>query len=185
MPFITCCARILKAYGQISVPLCFWINEVFATQPARPDALEEMSVPSHPEEVRRTEPPLWSIGLVVVVILGAPLVLYSLAPTGPVREGDTVFSDGQQRAEVTRPATGLPLQPSDTCLLDPNNPLIVIRVPNDQPVSSIVAQVQGSPAGEWPFCPPHAEVLLKANQIFQKPAVFRGVKEMLARLSSR
>lgn len=144
-----------------------------------------MSAPLTQDESSRTEPPLWSIGLVVVVILGAPLVLYSLAPTGPLREGDTVFSDGQQRAEVTRPLAGLPLQPNDTCLLDPNNPLIVIRVPNDPPDSSIVAQVQGSPAGEWPFCPPHAEVLLKTNQIFQKPAVFSGVKEMLARLSSR
>jgi hypothetical protein len=144
-----------------------------------------MSEPSAQDDISYAEPPLWSIGLAVIVILGAPLVLYSLAPTGPLREGDTVFSDGQQRAEITRPLAGLPLQPRDTCLLDPNNPLIVIRVPNDQPDRSIVAQVQGSPAGEWPFCPPHAEVLLKANQIFQKPAVFSDVKEMLARLSSR
>jgi len=125
------------------------------------------------------------MGLAVAIILGTPLVLYSLAPPGPLRDGDTIFSEGQQRVQVTRPAAGLPLQSSDSCLLDPNNPLIVIHVPNDQPDSSIVAQVQGSPAGEWPFCPPHAEVLLKANQIFQKPAVFSGVKEMLAGLSSR
>ena len=144
-----------------------------------------MSEPSTQENVGHGEPPLWSIGFAVIVILGAPLVLYSLAPTGPLREGDTVFSDGQQRAEVTRPAARLPFQPNDTCLLDPNNPLIVIRVPNDQPDSSIVAQVQGNPAGEWPFCPAHAEVLLKPNQVFQKPAVFNGVKEMLGRLSSR
>ena len=144
-----------------------------------------MTAPSTHDEIMPTEPPLWSIGLAVVVILGAPLVLYSLAPTGPLREGDTVFSDGQQRARVTSPAAGLPLQPSDTCLLDPNHPLIVVHVPNEQPDSSIVAQVQGSPAGEWPFCPSHTEVLLRANQIFQKPAVFSGVKEMMARLSSR
>lgn len=144
-----------------------------------------MSEPSPQDRISQAEPPLWSIGLAVVVILGAPLILYSLAPTGPLREGDTVFSDGQQRAEVTRSAEGLPLQPSDTCLLDPNNPLIVIRVPNDQPDHSIMAQVQGSPVGEWPFCPAHAEVLLKASQIFQKPAVFSAVKEMLARMSER
>jgi hypothetical protein len=144
-----------------------------------------MNGPSTSDENSHTEPPLWSIGLAVVIILGAPLVLYSLAPTGPLREGDTVFSDGQQRAQLSKPAAGLSLQPGETCLLDPNNPLIVIYVPNDQPDSSIVAQVQGSPAGEWPFCPPHAEVLLEAHQIFQKPAVFSGVKEMVARLFSR
>lgn len=144
-----------------------------------------MSAPSIPDKISHAEPPLWSIGLAVVVILGAPLVLYSLAPTGPLREGDTVFSDGQQRVQLSKPATGLLLQPDDTCLLDPDNPLIVVHGPNDRPDGSIVAQVQGRPAIEWPFCPPHAEVLLKAHQMFQKPAVFSGVKEMLARLSRR
>lgn len=144
-----------------------------------------MSTPSTPDETSHTEPPLWSIGLVVVIILGAPLVLYSLAPTGPLREGDTVFSDGQQRVQLSKPAAGLPLQPDEACLLDPDNPLIIVHGPNDRPDGLIVAQVQGRPAIEWPFCPPHAEVLLKARQMFQKPAVFSGMKEMLARLSRR
>lgn len=144
-----------------------------------------MSAPLTSDEISRTEPPLWSIGLAVVVILGAPLVLYSLAPTGPLREGDTVFSDGQQRVHLSKPSAGLPPQPDDTCLLDPDNPLIVVQGPNDQPDGSILAQVQGRPAIEWPFCPSHAEVQIKAHQMFQKPAVFRGVKEMLAKLASR
>jgi hypothetical protein len=144
-----------------------------------------MSTPLPSDESNRTEPPLWSIGLAVVIILGAPLFLYSLAPTGPLREGDTVFSDGQQRAQLSKPSADLPLQPNDTCLLDHGNPLIVLRDPNDRPDGSIIAQVQGRPAIEWPFCPPHAEVLLKPHQMFQKPAVFSGVKELLARLSGR
>jgi hypothetical protein len=144
-----------------------------------------MSVPSTSGKISHTEPPLWSIGLAVVVILGAPLVLYSLAPTGPLREGDTVFSAGQQRVHLSKPAAGLLPRPDDTCLLDPGNPLIVVLGPNDQPDGSIVAQVQGRPAIEWPFCPPHAEVLLKPHQMFQKPAVFGSVQEMLARLSGR
>lgn len=144
-----------------------------------------MSASSTSDEISHSEPPLWSIGLAVVVILGAPLVLYSLAPTGPIREGDTVFSDGQQRVRLSKPAADLPPWPDDTCLLDPDNPLIVVQSPNDQPDGSILAQVQGRPAIEWPFCPPHAEVQLKAHQMFQKPAVFSGVQEMLARLASR
>lgn len=148
-------------------------------------AIEKMTTSSAPDENSATEPPLWSIGLAAVVILGAPLVLYSLAPTGPLREGDTVFSEGQQHVRLSKPATGLPLQRDDTCLLDPDNPLIIVQGPNDRPDGLIVAEVQGRPAIEWPFCPLHAEVLLKANQTFQKPAVFSGVKEMLTRFSSR
>jgi hypothetical protein len=40
----------------------------------------------------RSDPPLWSMGLAVLVILAAPLILYSLAPSGPLRTGDTIFS---------------------------------------------------------------------------------------------
>lgn len=144
-----------------------------------------MSVPSTPDKIGDTEPPLWSIGLAVVIIVGAPLVLYSLAPTGPLREGDTVFSDGQQRVQLSIPAAGLSFQRDDTCLLDPDNPLIVIHGPNDRPDGLIEAQVQGRSSIEWPFCPLHAEVLIKTHQMFQKPAVFGGVKELLDRLSSR
>jgi hypothetical protein len=144
-----------------------------------------MTARSTPDEISHTEPPLWSIGLTVVVILGAPLVLYSLAPTGPLREGDTVFSDGQQRVRLSNPAASPSPQPEETCLLDPDNPLIIVRGPNDHPDGSIVAQVQGRPATEWPFCPSHAEVLLKPHQLFQKPAVFSGLQEMLATLANR
>lgn len=144
-----------------------------------------MTAESARDEIRHTEPPLWSIGLAVVVILGAPLVLYSLAPTGPLREGDTVFSDGQQRVQFSKPGAGQPLQPDNTCLLDPGNPLIVTVGPNNRPDGSIVAHVQGRPAIEWPFCPPHAEVLLKPRQIFQKPAVFSSAEGILSRFFGR
>ncbi|MBI3356496.1 MAG: hypothetical protein HY038_06975 [Nitrospirae bacterium] len=144
-----------------------------------------MSAPSTSHKSSYTEPPLWSIGIAVVIILVAPLVLYSLAPTGPLREGDTIFSDGQQRVQINKPTASPPFQPGDTCLLDPSSPLIILRTLNDEADSSIVAQVQGRPAIEWPFCPLHAEVLLNTHQIFQKPAVFSAVKEMLTKFSSR
>lgn len=143
-----------------------------------------MSARSTPDEDHHTEPPLWSIGVAMAVILGAPLILYSLAPTGPLRDGDTVFSDGQQRVQLATPVADPKLQPGDTCLLDPGNPLIVLHAPHAQPNGLIVAQVQGSPAVEWPFCPVHAEVMLKPHQMSQKPALFRGVGTMLVRLLS-
>ncbi|MGQ0667148.1 MAG: hypothetical protein ACT4O4_08950 [Nitrospiraceae bacterium] len=181
----TCSARIFNARWHRPIPLCFWNSDAFVALPTWQDAIEAMTAPSTQDESSRTEPPLWSIGLAVAIILGAPLVLYSLAPTGPLREGDTAFSDGQQRAQLATPAADLRLQPGDTCLLDPNSPLIVLRVPNEQPDGLIAAQVQGSPASEWPFCPLHAEVWLKAHQMFQKPAVLSAVREMLARWFGR
>jgi hypothetical protein len=132
-----------------------------------------------------TEPPLWSIGIVVAIILIAPLVLYSLAPTGPLREGDTVFSAGQQRVRIETTTTEKPNGMGDTCLLDPDSPLIVIHAPHSDADRSIIAEVQGNPADEWPFCPVHAEVRVKHDQIFQKPAVFENVRELLAGFLNR
>jgi hypothetical protein len=137
------------------------------------------------QKTDHAEPPLWSIGLAMAIILGAPLVLYSLAPPGPIREGDTVFSDGEQRVRLSMPATGTLTKSNDTCLLDPNNPLIVTHVPSDQSDETMRAQVQGNPSGEWPFCPLHAEVLFKIHQVFQRPAMLSAVRDTLVRWFGR
>jgi len=130
----------------------------------------------------RAEPPLWSIGLTMLMIVCAPIILYSFAPTGPLREGDTVFSDGQQRAQIAKLVSGK-WNPSDnTCLLDPNSPLIILHAPHDHVDGVFLAEVQGNPSGDWPFCPVHTEVRLEAHQVFQKPAAFEFVREALTRL---
>ncbi|CUS34021.1 conserved hypothetical protein [Candidatus Nitrospira nitrosa] len=131
------------------------------------------------EDQSPTEPPLWSIGIAMLIILLAPIILYSFAPAGPIRIGDTVFSDGQQRAHLTKPIASLPPQPDETCLLDPNSPLIVLESSTGDPDGFIKAEVQGSPAPEWPFCPVHAEVRLTLHQVFQKPAVLGTVRDTL------
>ena len=82
-------------------------------------------------------------------------------------------------------APGTLLKPNDTCLLDPNSPLIVTHVPLDQSDETMAAQVQGNPSGEWPFCPLHAEVQLRVRQVFQKPAMFSAVREGLVRWFGR
>ncbi|MGC4097321.1 MAG: hypothetical protein QM706_09410 [Nitrospira sp.] len=138
-----------------------------------------MSVPSTSETVSDSEPPLWSIAMVVVIILVAPLVLYSFAPTGPIRDGDTVFSSGEQRARIHSPASRHPAGKEETCVLDPDSPLIVLQSARDQTDASIIAEVQGNSAGEWPFCPVHTEVIVHTQQIFQKPAVFGSLREIV------
>jgi len=141
----------------------------------------DKDMPPTSDQTSRSEPPLWSIAAAVIIILVAPLALYSLAPTGPIREGDTVFSYGEQRVEIHRATADQIGKADDICLLDPNNPLIVLHSSSGQADDLIIAQVQGSPAAEWPFCPLHVEVLLKSRQVFQKPAVFGSVKEILTR----
>ena len=121
----------------------------------------------------------------MAVILGAPLVLYSLAPPGPIREGDTVFSEGEQSVRLSTSVDGVLLKPDDTCLLDPNSPLIVTQLVSDQSDETITAEVQGNPSGEWPFCPVHAEVRLRVHQVFQKPATLSAVRELLVKWFGR
>ena len=132
-----------------------------------------------------TEPPLWSIGMAVGIILLAPLALHSLAPEGPFRVGDTVFSDGQQRAQITKPVSGMRNPSDDTCLLDPNSPLIILQAPHDYVNGAFVAEVQGNPSDEWPFCQVHTEVLIERHQIFQKPAALEAVRETMMRFFDR
>lgn len=144
-----------------------------------------MSTSSSTAKDSDPEPPLWSIGIAAAMILLTPLILYSFAPTGPIREGDTVFSDGQQRAQFSKPIPSRSSQPDETCLLDPNSPLIVLEHSTEEPDGIIKAEVQGSPVGEWPFCPVHAEVMLTLHQVFQKPAVLGTVRESLTKWFGR
>lgn len=143
---------------------------------------EGMNTSPTPHEHNHSEPPLWSIGLTMLVIVCAPIILYSFAPTGPLREGDTVFSDGQQHARITQPVSGKWNPADDTCLLDPDSPLIILHAPHDHVDGVFLAEVQGNPSGDWPFCPVHTEVQIGTHQVFQKPAAFDFVREAIMRL---
>lgn len=129
-----------------------------------------------------SEPPLLSIGLAVFLILSAPIVLYSLAPTGPLRKGDTIFADGPQRVPVSRKAESAEGRQQDSCLLDEGNALIILEPPAERADGMLLAQVQGNQTVEWPFCLPHAEVLLNSHQTYQKPGLLRVVQGNLTRL---
>lgn len=120
------------------------------------------------------------MGLAVFVILAAPLILYSLAPSGPLRTGDTIFSQGQQQVPIASPVTTLGPQVRNTCLLDPNNPLIILELPHERMDGKILATVQGNPASEWPFCLPHTRVLVDTHQISQKPDPWNAPKRGLS-----
>lgn len=141
-------------------------------------------MPSTSDQRDRSEPPLWSIAIAVLVVLATPVVLNSLAPAGPIRERDTVFSDGEQLVKVVHAAGDSSDTTDDECLLDPNTPLIIIRSASDSD-DSLVAEVQGNAPPEWPFCRVHAEVMLTPHQVFQKPAALGVVRDTLTRWFSQ
>ena len=126
-------------------------------------------------------PPLWSIGLIIALMLIVPIVLYSIAPPGPIRDGDTIFAEGGVKVPLIHPLLYEGANFNGTCLLDPHNPLMVVQRPSDRSDGSILAKVQGKTSIEWPFCPPQAEILLMQHQIAQRSDVLsdaaRKVKE--------
>lgn len=140
-----------------------------------------------PEQFPRhgAEPPLWSIGLAAAVIILTPMVLYSIAPDGPIREGDTVFSNGSHKVPLFQPDRYRQVGYGSTCVLDPKDPLIVTHSPADGPDDEIIAQVQGKNTIEWPFCPPQAELLVKRHHITQQPNLLQDFADGLRRLLKR
>lgn len=144
-----------------------------------------MSHSHDPDDGHRFNPPLWSMGLAVIFILAAPLMLSSLAPSGPLRAGDTIFSEGQQRVSIVPSVAGSGPRIHTTCLLDPGNPLIILESPVERIDGEILATVQGSHAADWPFCHPHTQVLVNRHQIFQKPDPWEAPKRWLTGLFGR
>ena len=133
-------------------------------------------MPTASEQRPDPGPPLWSIGLVVLLMLGVPIILYSLAPSGPLREGDTIFSAGASKVPFLQPSLYDRDHYDGTCLLDPQDPLIVLQRPS-HPEGSVLARVQGKTNNEWPFCPPQAEVILASHHIAQKPDPLAELKK--------
>lgn len=138
-----------------------------------------MSTSQNSDDTRRSDPPLWSMGLAVIVVLAAPLMLYSQAPSGPLRTGDTIFSQGQQEVHISPPLPLAGKNSRNTCLLDPDNPMIIVELPHEDLNGDILATVQGNPDAEWPFCPLHAQILIKPHQTFQKPDLWNAPRRML------
>lgn len=126
---------------------------------------------SAPDDRPDPGPPLWAVGLIMLVMIVTPLIIYSIAPPGPIREGDTVFSEGSITVPLAHPLLYDRDKFDGSCLLDPDDPLTVLTRPDERADGLILAKIQGKTTIEWPFCPPQAEVLLTRRQITQKPAL--------------
>lgn len=129
------------------------------------------------------EPPLWSIAAAAAVILLTPMLLFSLAPDGPIRDGDTVFSTGAHKVPLFKPEQHRQAGYDATCLLDPKDPMIVLHTPAEgSDEEDIIAQVQGKNTIEWPFCPPQAELIIKPYHVTQQPSMIKDLRDGFLRL---
>lgn len=125
-------------------------------------------MPATSDSQRDMDPPFWSIGLVVLIMLIIPMLLYFLSPPGLIREGDTIFSGESMKVTLAYPSLYDRANFDGTCLLDPQDPLMVVQRASDRSNGLLLAKEQGKTKVEWPFCPPQAEVLVAPNQISQK-----------------
>jgi hypothetical protein len=134
------------------------------------------------EETAQSWPPLWSIGVAIAVMLIVPAILYSMAPAGPIREGDTVFGSGRHTVVLAHPTDYQRAGYENTCVLEFRDPLLVMSRPAESPAGPFRAQIQGKTKLEFPFCPPQAEVILKPYHVIQKPDLLTDLKESLTQL---
>lgn len=134
------------------------------------------------KETAQSWPPLWSIGVAIAAMLIVPAILYSMAPEGPIREGDTVFGSGRHRVVLAHPTDHQRAGYENTCMLEFRDPLLVMSRPAESQAGPFRAQVQGKTKLEFPFCPPQAEVMLKPHQVFQKPNLLTDLKESLIQI---
>ena len=111
-----------------------------------------------------------------------PAMLYSMAPTGPIREGDTVFGSGRHMVVLAHPTDYQRAGYENTCVLEFRDPLLVISRPAGSSTGPFRAQIQGKTKLEFPFCPPQAEVILKPYHVSQKPNLLTDLKNSLIRI---
>lgn len=121
-------------------------------------------------------------GLVLLV----PAFLYTIAPEGPLRDGDVVYATGRHIVYFVRPDRYREAGYATSCVLEPRDPLLIVRRLPDRPGESAVARVQGERARlERPFCPPQAEVVVRPHQVTAKVQVWAEVRDVVAGLLAR
>ncbi len=128
--------------------------------------------------------PLLPIGFIVLGMLTIPVWLYSTSPEGPVKEGDVVFSTGRHHAYFSEPTRFQQLGYQNFCILEPRDQLVVLQRPAHRADGTLAAKIIGEGKTEFPFCPPQAEVILKAHQASLKVDIWGGFKDTLTHLFS-
>jgi len=69
--------------------------------------------------------PLISIGLVILIVLMVPMLLYSVSPEGPLKVGDVVFATDRHRVKFVDPNPPQTQGYQDFCILESRVQLVV------------------------------------------------------------
>jgi hypothetical protein len=122
---------------------------------------------------------LMRVSLIVIMMLMIPVVLYTIVPEEPIKEGMIVYASATHRAYFEEPERYRSIGYAAFCILEPQVPLVVIRTASD---GSLVARSDTKSRMEAPFCPPHALVTLQMHQIIHKQNLWLEFKHVLASL---
>lgn len=140
-----------------------------------------MTDPSHTGDPHAR--PLGTIGLAVATVLVIPtLLFYAVAPDEPLKADVMVFAKGRHRAYFADPLAHRTLGYDRFCILEADDPLMIVQNPSDRPDGSLLARAQGHAGAELPFCPAGAEVVLRPHQVRQKDDVVSQIRTRLSRL---
>jgi hypothetical protein len=138
-----------------------------------------MNTPSDSRGTPLISNPLIPIALIIVALSLVPILLYVVAPEGPMKEGDVVYAGGRYRVDLM--SAGLYRQAGydRSCVLEPRDRLIVVQAANARRDGAMIAKLHGKTAAEAPFCPPDADVRVHPHQVFQKTGLPDELKARL------
>lgn len=126
--------------------------------------------------------PLIAIGLVVMAFMLLPVLLYSMVPEGPIKADDVVFATGRHRVPFADPAQYRALGYDDYCVVAAREQLVIVRKGLGSTGDSVIARPITTMRRGVPFCPPKAEVILKAHQATLRIDLWGAFQDTVARL---
>ena len=120
---------------------------------------------------------LMRVSLIVLMMLMIPMVLYTIVPEEPIKEGMIVYASATHRAYFEEPERYRKMGYAAFCILEPQVPLVVIRTASD---GSLAARTDTTSRVDVPFCPPHAVVTIQMHQIIHKQSLWLEFKHVVA-----
>ena len=117
------------------------------------------------------------VSAIVIMMLMIPVMLYTIVPEEPTKEGMIVYASGRHRGYFEEPERYRSMGYAAFCIIEPQVPLVVVRSASD---GSLAARSDAKSRGEVPFCPPHAVVTVQRHQIIQKQSLWLELKHVLA-----
>ena len=144
-----------------------------------------MDEPANRDRAEKRPDPLAAIGLVVLALMLVPVLLYSMVPEGPVKEGDLVFATDRHRVALMDPAAFHHLGYEGSCLIERREQLLVLRRVPGEPERTVIARPISTARRGAPFCPPEAELFLKPHQASLKIDLWASIEDQMAGVLSR